>query len=258
MRQTFATPPAGVRLTWVEQNPQLGTGHAVMVCRKELARLSGPVLVVAGDGPLVRGSTLKRLLAEHVRRGAACTLATSILDDPGRYGRIVRDERGELVGIAEYLDADESQRQIKEVNVSLYCFDAVALVGVLDRLTNDNVKGEYYLTDALGLLRADGKALAAVAAVPSEEVLSINTMDQLHQVEGILAARREGECDARSAQAVHRSVQRRPGPQDQRLPGPAPGGGQDHPVPRRRAAGQAGGGRPRAATCSSSSRPASR
>ncbi|MCJ7544087.1 MAG: NTP transferase domain-containing protein [Phycisphaerae bacterium] len=191
VRHVFATPPAGVRLTWVEQVPQLGTGHAVMICRKELQRLSGPVLVVAGDGPLVRASALKRLLEEHVRSGAACTLATSILDDPGRYGRIVRNERGELVGIVEYLDADESQRQIKEVNVSLYCFDAAALLSVLDRLTNDNAKGEYYLTDALGLLAADGKKLSAVAAVPSEEVLSINTVDQLRQVEAILVRRSE-------------------------------------------------------------------
>lgn len=191
VRQAFATPPAGVRLTWVEQTPQLGTGHAVMVCRRELERLTGPVLVVAGDGPLVRSQTLKQMLEEHVRSGAACTLATSILDDPGRYGRVVRDERGELVGIVEYLDADQSRRQIKEVNVSLYCFDAAALVSVLDRLTNDNAKGEYYLTDALGLLAADGKKLSAVAAVPSEDVLSINTVDQLRQVEAILARRLE-------------------------------------------------------------------
>jgi bifunctional UDP-N-acetylglucosamine pyrophosphorylase/glucosamine-1-phosphate N-acetyltransferase len=191
VRQAFPTPPPGVHLTWIEQSPQLGTGHAVMVCRRELSRLSGPVLVVAGDGPLVRSETLQRLLEEHVRSGAACTLATSILDDPGRYGRIVRDGRGELVGIVEYLDADETQRGIKEVNVSLYCFDAAALVGVLDRLTNDNAKGEYYLTDALGLLAADGQKLTAVAAVPSEDVLSINTVDQLREVEAILARRRE-------------------------------------------------------------------
>ncbi len=191
VRQAFAAGLPGVRLTWVEQTPQLGTGHAVMVCREHLERLSGPVLVVAGDGPLVRSETLKRLLAEHARSGAACTLATSILDDPGRYGRIVRDEQGELVGIAEYLDADQTQRQIKEVNVSLYCFEADALVSVLDRLTNDNAKGEYYLTDALGLLAADGKKLSAVAAVPSEEVLSINTVDQLRQVEAILGRRPE-------------------------------------------------------------------
>jgi bifunctional N-acetylglucosamine-1-phosphate-uridyltransferase/glucosamine-1-phosphate-acetyltransferase GlmU-like protein len=191
VRKTFPTPPRGAHLTWVEQSPQLGTGHAVMICRKELERLSGAVLVLAGDGPLVRSETLNRLLDEHARSGSACTLATSILDDPGRYGRIVRDERGELVRIVEYLDADEPQRGIKEVNVSLYCFDAAALVAVLDRLTNDNAKGEYYLTDALGLLAADGKKLTAVAAVPSEEVLSINTVDQLREVEAILARRRE-------------------------------------------------------------------
>ncbi len=178
-------------LTWVEQVPQLGTGHALIVCRRELERLSGAVLVLAGDGPLVRSGTLRALLEAHVRSGAACTLATSILNDPDRYGRIVRDEQGELVGIVEYLDADPTQRQIKEVNVSIYCFDAAALTGALGRLTRDNAKGEYYLTDVPALLRADGRKVQAVAAVPAEEVLSINTVDQLSQVEAILA-RRQG------------------------------------------------------------------
>lgn len=190
VRSTFADSPYA--LTWVEQTPQLGTGHALMVCRPELERLSGPVLVLAGDGPLIRGSTLRRLLDTHRRGRAACTLATSILEDPGRYGRVVRDQAGEVVGIVEFLDADEQQRSIKEVNVSVYCFDAAALTATVGRLTNDNAKGEYYLTDVLGLLAGDGKKLAAVAAVPSEEVLSINTVEQLRQVEAILARRQSG------------------------------------------------------------------
>jgi UDP-N-acetylglucosamine diphosphorylase/glucosamine-1-phosphate N-acetyltransferase len=177
-------------LTWVEQVPQLGTGHALMVCRRELEQMSGAVLVLAGDGPLIHAGTLRGLLDAHVRSGAACTLATSILDDPGRYGRIVRDQYGELVDIVEYLDADPAQRQIKEVNVSVYCFDAAALVGVLGRLTNTNAKGEYYLTDVPAMLRADGRKVSAVAAVPSEEVLSVNTVEELRQVEAILARRR--------------------------------------------------------------------
>jgi UDP-N-acetylglucosamine diphosphorylase/glucosamine-1-phosphate N-acetyltransferase len=189
VRQAF--PAADWPVTWVEQVPQLGTGHAVMVCRGELERLSGPVLVLAGDGPLIRAATLKKLMDTHVRSGAACTLATSILDDPAHYGRVIRDERGDLAAIVEYLDADEAQRQIKEVNVSIYCFDAAALAAVLGKLTNHNAKGEYYLTDVLALLRADGKKVAAVAAVPSEEVLSINTIEELRQVEAILV-RRQG------------------------------------------------------------------
>ena len=176
-------------IAWVLQQPQLGTGHAVMVCREHLAGLQGPVLVVAGDGPLIRPETLRELLDTHRREGAACTLATSILPDPARYGRIVRDESGDLAGIVEYLDADESQRAIREVNVSLYCFDAAALREVLGELRNDNAKGEYYLTDALELLKARGRKLSAVAAVKPEDVLSINTVDELEAVGRLMAGR---------------------------------------------------------------------
>lgn len=189
VRRAFADNDS---IAWVEQTPQLGTGHAVMVCRDELARLRGSVVVVAGDGPLIRGATLRELLDKHTESAAACTLATCILPDPARYGRICRNEDGELVGIVEYLDADEAQRKNHEVNVSLYCFDAAALREVLDKLTNDNAKGEYYLTDAVELLRSAGCKITAVPAVPPEEVVSINTLDELEQVGGILAARSHG------------------------------------------------------------------
>ena len=182
---------------YVMQIPQSGTGHAVMMCAKELEKLSGPVLVVAGDGPLIRPETLLELIRVHNEKHAACTLATSILDEPEKYGRIVRDEAGELVGIVEYLDATAAQRQIKEVNVSVYCFDAAALRSILPKLRNDNNKGEYYLTDALSILRSEGKKLAAVAAVPPQDVLSINTLKELEEVGAILAKRlgdSQGEC----------------------------------------------------------------
>ncbi len=186
VRDAFA---AHTDVAWVEQTQQLGTGHAVMVCCGELAALSGPVLVVAGDGPLIRPATLKKLIDTHNKERAACTLATCIMDEPAKYGRIVRSANGELEGIVEYLDAAEAQRAVKEVNVSLYCFDAAALRDVLPKLTNNNRKQEYYLTDTLALLRAAGKKLAAVAAVPPEEVLSINTLPELADVERILSQR---------------------------------------------------------------------
>ena len=198
VRRTFAH--LDHRVAWVEQTEQLGTGHAVRVCGEHLREAAGPVLVLAGDGPLVRAETLKELLASHAEQQAACTLATSILSDPARYGRILRDGRGELAGIVEYLDATPAQREIREVNVSLYCFDAAALRDVLPRLTNQNAKKEYYLTDALALLKAAGRKVIARPAVPADEVLSINTLEELRQVEAILfqraaetAAGREGK-----------------------------------------------------------------
>ena len=184
-------------ITWVEQVPQLGTGHAVMICREHLADLCGPVLVVAGDGPLVRAETLRELLDRHGREGAACTLATSILPDPGRYGRIIRDESGGPSGIVEYLDATPQQRSIREVNVSLYCFDADALRHVIGLLSNNNAKGEYYLTDAVGILRSEGRRLAAVAAVPPEDVVSVNTAEELEEINRIMTGRLSGAESAR-------------------------------------------------------------
>ena len=169
-------------ITWVEQPEPLGTGHAVQMCRPLLDGVDGELLVLAGDGPLVQADTLRQLLAVHRRRKVACTLATSIMPDPGSFGRVLRDEAGELAGIVEYLDAAEQQARIKEVNVSLYCFDRRRLMEVIGQLRNDNRKGEYYLTDTLGMLRGRGHSLAAVPAVPAEDVLSINDRVQLAEV----------------------------------------------------------------------------
>lgn len=191
VQDTFAGEASDI--SWVIQSPQMGTGHAVMVCKQELADLEGPVLVLAGDGPLIRPETLRELIETHRTSGAACTLATCILPEPGGYGRILRDASGELAGIVEALDATDEQKAVKEVNVSIYCFDAAALRDVSARLTNENAKGEYYLTDALGLLAADGQKLAAVAAVPPADVLSINTLEELQKVSDIMAARMAAE-----------------------------------------------------------------
>ncbi|MEI7836561.1 MAG: NTP transferase domain-containing protein [Planctomycetota bacterium] len=188
VKQTYAGQDADV--TYVVQQPQQGTGHAVMVCREQLAGLEGAVMVLAGDGPLVTAATLQKLLATHQAEEAACTLATCILTNPEKYGRIVRDAQGNLQGIVEFLDATEAQRAIGEVNVSLYCYDAGALRDVIGKITSHNAKGEYYLTDTLSLLRSAGAKLAAVAAVPPEEVISINTLDELDTVGAIMAGRR--------------------------------------------------------------------
>ncbi len=180
-------------IVWVEQTEQLGTGHAVQVCRTELAGLSGEALVLAGDGPLVRAKTLRELLEVHRQHQAACTLATSVMAEPAAYGRIVRDERGKLLGIVEALDATPAQRQIREVNVSLYCFDAARLLAVIGQLRNDNAKGEYYLTDVLGLLRSAGDRVEALPAVPEEDVLSINDLAQLAEVNRLMHRRIQQE-----------------------------------------------------------------
>ncbi len=173
------------------QERQLGTGHAVMMAKANLTSVASnsDAFVLCGDGPLIRAETLSTLLSVHRTAGAAATLATSVIADPKGYGRIVRDANGALARIVEQKDASEAERQINEVNPSYYCFRADALFGALDRVGNTNASSEYYITDVFEILRKDGRIVAAVDAVPSEDVLSINDPTQLAEVDGILRAR---------------------------------------------------------------------
>jgi len=177
-------------VVWVDQAEQLGTGHAVQQAMAHLDGVEGELLVLAGDGPLVRAETLEQLLDIQRRRPwLACTLASSIMDRPATYGRILRDDTNEMVGIVEYLDATEDQHGIREINVSIYCFHLGRLREVIGELSNDNAKGEYYLTDALGMLRARGHGLAALPTVRPEDVLSINDRTQLAEVNRLMQRR---------------------------------------------------------------------
>lgn len=183
-----------VGCAFVEQTEQLGTGHAVMMADPEFGRATdADVVVLYGDGPLIRGETLDRLVTAHRESGAAATLATAVLEDPTGYGRIVRDEAGRFQRIVEQKDADEAERGIREINPGYYCFRAAELFDALDRIGNDNAKGEYYLTDVLEVLIAAGRPVEVVDAVPPEDVLSINTREQLEEVDRILRERLNSE-----------------------------------------------------------------
>jgi bifunctional UDP-N-acetylglucosamine pyrophosphorylase/glucosamine-1-phosphate N-acetyltransferase len=145
--------------------------------------------VLCGDGPLIRASTLRALLAAHRSAGAAATLATSIIDEPTGYGRIERDAGGRFLRIVEQKDATPAQLAIREVNPSYYCFTAGDLFRTLARVDNKNANGEYYITDTFGLLRDEGRTVAVVDAVPASDVLSVNTPAQLAEVAAILESR---------------------------------------------------------------------
>jgi bifunctional UDP-N-acetylglucosamine pyrophosphorylase/glucosamine-1-phosphate N-acetyltransferase/UDP-N-acetylglucosamine pyrophosphorylase len=170
-------------LEFVEQKQQLGTGHAVMVCREQLARHAGPVLVVAGDSPLLQVRSLSKLLEAFRQGRPACLLGTLHKADPTGLGRIVRDEEGNFVGIVEEKDASSDQRGITEVNMSTYVFDSQSLLHALDALQNDNRQREYYLTDCPGILKAEGKEVQALAVLEACEALSVNTVQELEIVE---------------------------------------------------------------------------
>jgi bifunctional UDP-N-acetylglucosamine pyrophosphorylase / glucosamine-1-phosphate N-acetyltransferase len=175
---------AGQRdIEFVEQTEQLGTGHAVMMCRTKLAEHVGPVLILAGDSPMVQVTSLRALLAEFKTRQPACLLGTANKPDPAGLGRIVRDKQGRFQAIVEEKDATPEQRAITEVNMSTYVFQAAPLLAALDRLTADNVQGEYYLTDCPGVLKETGQAVEALCVLQPCEALSINTLDELAAVE---------------------------------------------------------------------------
>jgi bifunctional UDP-N-acetylglucosamine pyrophosphorylase/glucosamine-1-phosphate N-acetyltransferase/UDP-N-acetylglucosamine pyrophosphorylase len=167
----------------VEQTQQLGTGHAVMMCRKQLAEHAGPVLILAGDSPMVQVSSLRSLLAEFESRRPACILGTATKADPAGLGRVVRDAGGAFQAIIEEKDASPQQRAIKEVNLSTYVFRPDALLTALEQLTANNVQGEYYLTDCPGVLKAAGERVEALCVLKPCEALSINTPEELAAVE---------------------------------------------------------------------------
>ncbi|MEY5033616.1 MAG: Bifunctional protein GlmU [Planctomycetota bacterium] len=173
------------------QEQQLGTGHAVMMAKANLEADAAhtDAFVLCGDGPLIRPETLATLLSLHRREHAAATLATSVIADSKGYGRIVRDAAGKLARIVEQKDATEAERAIREINPSYYCFRTDDLFRALSRVGNKNASGEYYITDVFELLRNDGRTVAAVDAVPPEDVLSVNDPVQLAEVDSILRKR---------------------------------------------------------------------
>jgi bifunctional UDP-N-acetylglucosamine pyrophosphorylase/glucosamine-1-phosphate N-acetyltransferase len=178
------------RITWVEQNEQLGTGHAAKMCLEELKRHhGGDVFILAGDGPLITSGVLHTLRKAHHDDRAAASMATAVLEDPTGYGRIIRDAEGQFIEIVEQIDCTPEQREIREVFPSIYCVKADELAFALLRLKNENKKGEYYLTDIYGILRQSGRRVLAVQAVTAEDVLAVNCRDQQAQVDAVMQDR---------------------------------------------------------------------
>jgi UDP-N-acetylglucosamine diphosphorylase/glucosamine-1-phosphate N-acetyltransferase len=179
-------------IVYAVQDKQLGTGHATGCAATALSGFNGDVLVLAGDGPLIRASTIQALVRHHRRRAAAATLATATVDDPAGYGRVIRGEDGSFRAIVEHASATEAQRCIHEIYPSYACYDAALLFGALARLAPDAASGEFRVTDVPQLLRTEGHTVELVNGFPPEDVLSINTAPQLELVNAILSSRMEG------------------------------------------------------------------
>lgn len=175
----------GGRGTCVLQEKRLGTGDAVAKSAPYLEGMDD-VLVLTGDSPLITPDTLAELCRVHEEGGAAVTLLGAVLEDPAGYGRLVRDEDGGVAGIVEECEAGPGEKGIREVNTSTYVFRWEDLRGVLPKLTADNAKGEYYLTDCVGLMAGEGKKTAVHFTPDPTEVLGVNTRAHLALAETLM------------------------------------------------------------------------
>ena len=175
---------------FVEQTPQLGTGHAVQVAKKWWGHKSDNLLILSGDVPLISSKTLQRLLRTHNQKDPSLTLLTTNLTDPSGYGRIIRSSNGKVLNIIEQKDASPSEKKIDEINTGLYCFKISDLKEVINKLSNDNPQKEYYLTDCVGLLGKNGMQIETVHCDESLEVKGVNTQSELATMEKILRDRR--------------------------------------------------------------------
>lgn len=173
----------GGNIEFALQEEQLGTGHAVQMCREQLKSQSGPTIVVAGDSPLIQPTSLSKLLDHFNETKPALLLGTLKKDDPTGLGRIVRNQDGDFTGIVEHKDATPEQLEINEVNMSTYLFNTPDLLDSLDKLSNDNAQAEYYLTDSATLLREAGRPVAALPVLQECESLSINNPAELQLVD---------------------------------------------------------------------------
>lgn len=180
----------GDRCEYVLQQERKGTGHAVMMARDAIINSESEyVVVLAGDMPLMRAESIGRLCSAAKEGDYSCMLLTSILSNPTGYGRIIRGESGEVLGIVEHKDATDEQRKINEVNISVYCFRTSELLSNLDKITPNNKNGEYYLTDTIELIRQAGGKVGALPLEDYSEGEGVNDKSQLAKCAKILRNR---------------------------------------------------------------------
>ena len=168
------------------QSQQRGTGDAVASARDLLAKSDSIVMVLSGDVPMIRPTTLEALLDHHRATGADCTILSARLENPTGYGRIVRDDRDLFQRIVEQKDASDEERKIKEINVGIYCFDSTKLFRALSQLQPANAQGEYYLTDVAEILLQQGAKLSVFLHNDARELLGINSRAELAEFENLL------------------------------------------------------------------------
>lgn len=180
---------SGLGVEFVMQQPQKGTGHAVMQALPIIENFTGDLLVLYGDVPLIKPETITALLKKHHDEENACTMLTTVIEQPGSYGRIIRDQNGSVSKIVEAKDASPDELAVKEINPAIYAFDNQQLVKALGQLKPNNKQGEYYLTDVIGIFKQQGLKISGQIVSDSREVLGINTPQELAECENYLSPR---------------------------------------------------------------------
>lgn len=176
----------GDNAEFATQTEQRGTGDAVMAAQAQLEGSDSLVLVLSGDVPLIRSTTLESFAKQHRASGAACSILSVRLENPTGYGRIVRSEDEKFLRIVEQKDTTSEEQKLKEINSGLYCFDARKLFAALKRVKPSNKQGEYYLTDVPQILLADGEKVNAFVHSDAREVSGINTRAELAEFENLM------------------------------------------------------------------------
>ena len=177
------------RAETVFQHNQLGTAHALLHAASSLRDFKGEILVVCGDTPLITAQTLQELVDYHGQTGARATVLTAVLPDPGGYGRVIRDQNGNVMRIVEQKDANAGELAVKEINTGIYCFNSEGLFAALSDLTPDNAQHEYYLTDIIESYVGSGDKVGALPVVNAVEIMGINDRCQLAEAERVLRRR---------------------------------------------------------------------
>lgn len=171
------------------QKEQKGTGHAVLCAKEYIKEDDGITLVLCGDTPLIKEDTLLNMVEFHINGNFSATILTSDFEDPTGYGRIIRDTYGNVSCIVEHKDASDKQRNIKEINSGMYCFNTKMLFNSLKDIKNNNAQGEYYLTDVIEIIKNQGGRIGAFNTADNSEILGVNSRIQLAQAEKILKNR---------------------------------------------------------------------
>jgi len=172
-----------------ERRGSWGTGHAVRTVIESVGIIQGTVIVLFSDTPMLRGETLMKLAAEHQATGAAVTVLTTRAPEPKGYGRILRDESGQVTGIVEEADATEAQRAVTEISSGMFAFDGELLADAVKRVPAARATGEEYLTEVPAILRADGHVVGSASCEDFDEIQGVNNQEQLARARGVLNSR---------------------------------------------------------------------